>query len=253
MRLIETTDLTCIYGRDGERIRGLEGFSESFVAGEVTGLLGPNGAGKSTAMRIMTLGLRPQRGEIRWQGVPLLSAAERERIAFRRSFGYLPEFISLYMRLTGREYAGFMGELYGLSHTVIAARTEHLFARFKLAPDQDRYITGYSQGMLKKLALACTVLHDPKLLFLDEPTNSLDPLAIMELESFVRELADTGVTVIIASHNLHFVSKVCDRALFVHEGRVWQRRQTGLADNVDPASALVELESLYRETGQRDT
>lgn len=246
--MIESTDLTLIYDRGAQAAHGLIGFSESFAAGDVTGLLGPNGAGKTTAMRILTLGLQPESGELRWNGIPIIGASEGDRTRYRRDFGYLPEYVSLHMRLTGWEYGCFIGDLYGVAPGDRDARLSSLFQRFNLSADRDRYVTEYSQGMLKSLALSCTVLHQPRMLFLDEPTNGLDPLAMLELESFVRDRAAAGVAVVIASHNLHFISKVCDRTIFIHGGVVRHRSKTGAG--VDAAAALSELESLYRSVAQ---
>ncbi len=222
---------------------------ESFAAGEIVGMLGPNGAGKTTAMRIMTLALHPQKGEVWWQGVPLLTASERDRVSYRKSYGYLPESISLHMKLTGWEYACFFGELYDLPKKDTEQRIANLFEQFDLTEAKDRYVTTYSQGMLKKFALVCSVLHSPRILFLDEPTNGLDPLAIMVLEEFLGRLAAEGVAVVVASHNLHFIDKVCHRILFVHKGSVKHRTTAG--GDLRSTDSLGELEALYREIGLR--
>src|SRR5439155_2843572 len=141
--------------------------------GRFFGFLGPNGAGKSTTIRMLTGTLRPTAGEAAIEGLSL----ERDLLAIKAIIGVLPEELPLYERLTGEEYLHFAGRMYGLSRAETRRRVDELLAFLSLEEERGKLIVDYSQGMRKKTALAAALIHSPRVLFLDEPLNGIDPIS----------------------------------------------------------------------------
>jgi ABC-2 type transport system ATP-binding protein len=219
----------------------VEDLSFSVQAGEVFGLLGPNGAGKTTTVRMLTGLLRPSTGEGRVCG-HALSDGE----ALRRSVGLLTEHPGLYDRLTGRENLRFFIRLNELDEAKAWPRAESYLQRFGLSGREDEPTGSYSKGMRQKLAIVRALVHDPEVLFLDEPTSGLDPEAARTVRDAVAELATDGRTIILCSHNLAEVERLCSRVAVVRtrllaEGpiSVLRRRGAVLEVQVEGEGALA--------------
>lgn len=206
-----------------EPVRALRGVSLRVERGEVVGLLGANGAGKSTLIKAITTLLEPDEGCVRYDDV----AIDPGDPATRRRFGLvLPDDRSHYWRLTGRQNLEFFGRLAGLGAAEALARADELMERRGLA-DRDKLVFGYSSGMRAQLGIARALLHGPDLLVLDEPTRSLDPVAAGAVCADLRDLADEGRAVLLASHRLDEVDAVCDRVVVLAQGSVVWSGATG--------------------------
>ncbi len=190
----------------------------SFTAcdGEITGLLGPNGAGKTTTLRMITGLLPPDRGAIRIDGVD----PGAEPLAARRRLGVLPDARGLYRRLTGRENLLYFGRLQGLSANECEARAEELIATLNMSDFAGRRAEGYSNGQRVKVAIARALIHRPRNVLLDEPTNGLDIMSIRALRRFVAELAAAGHAVILSTHVMQEVAALCRRIVIIAGGEV---------------------------------
>jgi len=204
---IETADLTKFYGRQ----RGIEGLDLAVGAGEVFGFLGPNGAGKTTTLRLLLDLVRPTRGRARILG----HDCQRESLAVRRHVGYLPGEYRMYEDLSGMEFLSYLGRLGGRYD---AAATAALARR--LDADLARPIRTLSHGNKQKLAIVQAFMHGAPLLILDEPTSGLDPLVQQEFFALVAEARAAGRTVMLSSHNLGEVERVCDRFATVRDGEL---------------------------------
>jgi sodium transport system ATP-binding protein len=205
--------------------------------GHITGLLGPNGAGKTTALRILYGLVRPDAGTASVDGIDVL-AHPREAQAH---LGVLPDARGLYPRLTTREHIRYFGRLHGMTEDRIDERTEHLLAFLDMRELADRRVHGFSQGERAKVAIARALVHDPKNVLLDEPTNGLDVMSTRAMRRFIEELRDRGTCVVFSSHIMQEVSALCDHIVVVARGRVVAEgdpasllRETG-ADNLEDA------------------
>jgi ABC-2 type transport system ATP-binding protein len=208
-------ELDALAKRYGE-FTALAGLSLSVQRGEIFALLGPNGAGKTTTMRILMGFLKPSAGSARIAG---LDCFER-RVDLKRLVGYLPDEPVFYDYLRGREIVEFSGDMHGLERSVIRERATPLIERLALGDALGDYAVNYSRGMKKKLALVCALLHRPELLILDEPTSGLDPLASRRLNELIVEYREQGATVLLSSHLLDQVERLCQRVAIVHGGRI---------------------------------
>ena len=191
-------------------------------AGALCGLIGPNGAGKTTLVHLLTNLYLPTSGSVRILG----KRFDREPLAIKQQLGVLPEGLALYERLTGEEYLAFRAEVFGLPRAVARARMSELFEFTELVPVRRKPIHQYSQGMKKKLALAGLLLHDPQVLLLDEPFESLDPLFVRRLQPTLTALARRGATIFITSHQLHAVEQVCSEVAVMVKGAIVFRAPT---------------------------
>ncbi len=236
------------------RVRAVRGVSFDVAAGEVFGLLGPNGSGKSTLMKMMLGLLRPTAGQIRVLGQSPDTTAIRARI------GYMPEESSLYPFLTAEETLDFFGQLFGLEAAERARRVEELLAMTGLAHARCRRVGEFSKGMARRVCLAQTLINDPDLILLDEPTAGLDPVGSRQVKEMIRALAQRGRTVILSSHLLADVEDVCDRIAILYHGLLCALgcvndllEEHGqiriLLPALDPAVREESLEWLRRRTG----
>jgi ABC-2 type transport system ATP-binding protein len=186
-------------------------------AGEFFAFLGPNGAGKSTTIKMMAGMLRPSAGSARIFGIDVAA----DPLAVKKRIGVLPEEVQLYERLTPLETVHFSGSLYGLAHSEIKRRADELFDLLELsAGDRLKLIIDFSMGMRKKVALACALLHGPKLLFLDEPFNGIDAVTTRAIKQALQQATARGVTVFFSSHILEQVERLCTRIGIIHEGKL---------------------------------
>ncbi|MCD2200977.1 ABC transporter ATP-binding protein [Halobacterium sp. KA-4] len=211
MSVIQATDLTKRYG---DTI-ALDELTLSIPAGVVYGYLGPNGAGKTTTMRILTTLTQPTSGTASINGTPIT-----DRTTVTRQIGYLPESPPLYYNLTASEQLDLAAGLRDLPEEQATARIESLLDRLDLREDADTRISDYSKGMRQKTAFIQAILHEPAVVFLDEPTAGLDPRAARTLREMIVELADEGTTVFLSTHILPVVEEVADTVGVLYEGQL---------------------------------
>jgi len=198
----------------GASVRAVDCLNLCIDEGTVYGLLGPNGSGKSTTIKAILGLLEPTAGETRIFGVSSKNPASR------RVVGYLPEAPYFQGFLTGRELLYYFGKLSGVDRSEIAPRASSLLKRVGLEDAGDRRISGYSKGMLQRIGLAQSLMGDPKLLILDEPTAGVDPVGSSEIGVLIRELKEEGKTILLCSHLLSQVETVCDRVAIMGKGRL---------------------------------
>jgi ABC-2 type transport system ATP-binding protein len=207
------------------------------ASGRFFGFLGPNGAGKSTTMKMLTGLLRPTRGEVVIEGIRLAD----DPLAVKRLIGVLPEELFLYERLTGEEYLHFAGRMYGLQKPETRRRSEELLEFLSLQDERGKLVVDYSQGMRKKLALAAALIHSPRVLFLDEPLNGIDPVSGRIVTDLLSRLAKKGVTLFFTSHVLDVVERLVDEVAIIDKGRLVAQ---GTLNEIRERRALGELASL---------
>jgi len=195
---------------------GIEDVSFSVRAGEVLGLLGPNGSGKSTTVKILTGLLQPSSGHVLLDGRDVAT----DITAFKAHLGYVPEEPHLYSYLTGPEYLMLVGRLRDLPDDVLEPKIERFLRLLGIYDDRYQTLASYSKGMRQKILIAAAVLHDPRLVILDEPFSGLDVSAARVLKAFVKALAEDGKMVVFSSHVLEVVEQVCSRVLILKDGRV---------------------------------
>ena len=184
--------------------------------GRFFGFLGPNGAGKSTTIKMLTGLLRPTSGDAVVEGVRLSA----DLLGVKRVIGVLGEELPLYERLSGEEYLQFAGRMHGLSRGETGRRTEELLEFLSLREDRGQLVVDYSQGMKKKLALAAALIHNPRVLFLDEPLNGIDPVSGRVVTDLLQRLTRKGVTLFFTSHVLDVVERLCDEVAIIDRGRI---------------------------------
>lgn len=211
--IIETHDLTRRFGDK----TAVDRLSLTVYAGEVFGLLGHNGAGKTTTVRLLNGVLNPSGGSARVLGLdPVKQGAE-----LRQKTGVLTETPSLYEGLSARQNLRLFADLYGVPRPQVEARIDHMLAHFNLSERASEKVGGYSKGMKQRLALARAFLHQPDILFLDEPTAGLDPLAAKDVNDLIVQVSRVeGKTVLLATHNLHDAQRLCDRVAVLEQGRI---------------------------------
>ena len=184
--------------------------------GALLGLLGRNGAGKSTTINMATGLLNPTSGSIRVLGLDLAS----HPLEVKRQIGVMPQDEGELDCLTGRQYLDFVGRIHGLDEGVIAQRSRELFETLELEPEPRAVIRDYSVGMRKKVALSAALIHGPRLVFLDEPFEGIDPLTARTMTDLLLALHRNGVTVLMSSHMLEVVEKLCPLIAIIEKGRL---------------------------------
>jgi len=225
----------------GDVIRAVDGVSFEARDGEITGLLGPNGAGKTTTLRMLYTLMTPDEGRLLVDGLdPVVQPGD-----VRRRLGVLPDARGLYKRLTARENIAYFGRLHGIPEDEIRARSERLNLALGMQEFIDRRTEGFSQGQRTKTAIARALVHDPRNVLLDEPTNGLDVMTTRALRRFLVQLKAEGRCVLFSSHIMQEVAALCDRIVVIAHGRVVAqgtsdqlRAQTG-RDNLEDAFVQV--------------
>ncbi|MEE2678634.1 MAG: ABC transporter ATP-binding protein [Myxococcota bacterium] len=234
--------IVCVEGLEKEfrtgfglrRTRVLHGISFGVQEGEIFGFVGPNGAGKTTTLKVLMGLIRASAGRATILGCDV------GETAFRRHVGFLPENPYFYDYLTGREILGFYGRLCGLSRGQREARVDELLGWVGLSHAADARLRTYSKGMLQRIGIAQALVHDPRVVFLDEPMSGLDPIGRMEVRELILRLRNEGKTVFMNTHILPDVEMVCDRVAIIVNGRI---RHEGAIDAFlgegEPESDLV--------------
>lgn len=212
--VIRTDKLSKHYGNE---IRAVDELDLEVYEGETFGLLGPNGAGKTTTVRLLNCIIKPTSGTAAVNGYDILKD-ERE---VKRVTGLLAESPGLYEKLSAYEFLEFMGALYDVSNEILPRRIEDLLKLFNLHDRRDFLLEGYSRGMKQKILVAAALIHDPPILFLDEPTSMLDPRAALMVKDLIKTLAESaGKTIFICSHILPVVEELCDRIGIINQGKL---------------------------------
>ena len=213
--------------------------------GQITGLLGPNGAGKTTTLRMLYTLMTPDQGKVVVDGID----AARDPMAVRRQLGVLPDARGIYKRLTARENIAYFGRLHGMSESAIEQRIGVLSRALDMGDILDRQSEGFSQGQRTKTAIARALVHDPRNVILDEPTNGLDVMTTRGLRGFLQELRQEGRCVIFSSHIMQEVAALCDHIVVIAKGTVVAagsadalRAQTGHANLEDAFVSVIGSE-----------
>ncbi len=196
--------------------RAVDGLSLALEPGSFLGLLGRNGAGKSTTLKLLTGLIAPTSGTIRLLGIDLA----KDPIAVKRQIGTMPEDMGLLDQLTGDQYLHFVGRMRGLDEATIERRGAELFDKLDLHPSPKLMICDYSFGMKKKISLITALLHAPKILFLDEPFEGIDPVTSRTIKEMLIALQQRGVTLVLTSHILEVVERLCPLIAILDEGHL---------------------------------
>jgi ABC-2 type transport system ATP-binding protein len=214
--LIRTDKLSKYYGKGGA-IKAVDELDLEVYEGETFGLLGPNGAGKTTTVRLLNCIIKPTSGTATVNGYDIL----KEETQVKRVTGLLAESPGLYEKLSAYEFLEFMGALYDVTSDILPERIGDLLKLFGLHGRRDHLLEGYSRGMKQKILIASAMIHDPPILFFDEPTSMLDPRAALMVKDLIKKLADSaGKTIFICSHILPVVEELCDRIGIINQGRL---------------------------------
>jgi sodium transport system ATP-binding protein len=203
--------------------------------GEVLGLLGPNGAGKTTTLRLLSSALKPDAGSVRANGIDLLA----DPLAARQHIGFLSGSTGLYGRLTARENIEYFGRLHGMSAPYLKRRCEELFELLHMQDFINKRADQLSTGMKQKCAIARTVVHEPRIVILDEPTTGLDVMSAKILLDFIASYKALHIPLIFSTHHLHEVEKLCDRVCIINHGK------TAFHGSVDELRHLGGSADLY--------
>ena len=236
--MIEVHDLHKSFKTKTGVVRAVQGVGFTARDGEITGLLGPNGAGKTTTLRMLYTLMSPDAGTVSVDGLDSVRDAE----AVRRRLGVLPDARGVYKRLTARENIAYFGELHGMSAADIARRTEVLAKALDMGDILDRQTEGFSQGQRTKTAIARALVHDPKNVILDEPTNGLDVMTTRAMRGFLQQLKAEGRCVIFSSHIMQEVAALCDRIVIIAKGQVVA---SGTADELRAKFGESNLEDAF--------
>jgi ABC-2 type transport system ATP-binding protein len=193
--------------------KAVDGVSLSIERGQIFGLLGPNGAGKTTILRMITGIFHPDQGEVLLDGIPFVSSRDQMAI------GYMPEERGLYKRMKIGEQILFLGQLKGLSKKQAMFQAKQWFERLQMESWWNKKMEDLSKGMSQKLQFVATVLHEPKLIILDEPFSGLDPVNANLIKDEIFNLAKKGATIIFSTHRMEQVEEICDHIALIHQGK----------------------------------
>ena len=212
--MIRLQKLAKSYG-DQEAVRGID---LEIPTGQLVGLLGPNGAGKSTTIKMLTGMLAPTSGKAEVEGFDI----DREPLEVKRIVGYVPESGAVFDALTATEYLTFVASLYGIPEDGAVQRIAQFASFFDLAGEDmtGKPLSAFSKGMRQKVVITSALLHNPKVVFFDEPLNGLDANAALSFKTLIASLARDGKTIVYCSHILDVVERVCERVVIIHEGRI---------------------------------
>ena len=240
MAIIETKGLTKIYtiGRNKE-IVGLENLNLEIQEGEIFGILGPNGSGKTTCLKLLLGVLFPTSGEAYILGKPPYD------ISMKKDIGFLPENPYYYDYLTGKELLIFYGRLFGMEYKYLEKRADQLLKLVGLQGTKKLSLKHYSKGMLERIGLASSLINDPKILILDEPTTGLDPIGCRDTRNLLMQLKDMGKTILLSSHFLSEVERICTRIAIFHKGVLLA---SGGLDELMGRYKVLNLEELFVKT-----
>ncbi len=232
---IVVENVSKLYGQQ----KALDQVSFEVASGQVVGFLGPNGAGKSTMMKIITCFIPQSQGQVLVEGLDV----RRDSLEVRKRIGYLPEHNPLYLEMYVKEYLAFVDSLYGLPAKTRPRRVAHMVERTGLAREQHKRVGQLSKGYRQRVGLASAMIHDPKVLILDEPTTGLDPNQILEIRALIAELGQEK-TILLSTHIMQEVEAICQRTIIINQGRIVASEQTSdlrHGQDHDRQTVLVEF------------
>jgi len=210
--MIELRNLTKKFGE----IVAVNRLNLSVSEGEIFGFIGPNGAGKTTTLRMMSGILAPTEGSIMIDGIDMARQPEKAK----QRMGYIPDRSFLYEKLTGMEFLRFTADLFGVEDGLFKEKSESFLKEFSIYDWRDELIESYSHGMKQRLIISAALLHEPKVLIIDEPMVGLDPAGIRMIKILFRDLAKKGTTLFMSTHTLSVAENVCDRIGVIHKGKL---------------------------------
>jgi ABC-2 type transport system ATP-binding protein len=242
--MIRTTDLHKSFGQ----LHAVRGINLEICAGETFGLLGANGAGKSTTINLLAGLLQPDSGQVVIDG-----STDPTRREVRRKIGIAPQSLALYEDLSAEENIRFLGQLYGLAGAKLKERIEYALGLAGLVDRRKDLVGQFSGGMKRRLNLAAALVHEPKVLFLDEPTVGVDPQSRNRLFDNIRELAQQGITILYTTHYMEEAERLCDRVAIIDQGQILALdRVDGLIDQYGGLAVLeAELKNGHLDEAQQ--
>jgi ABC-2 type transport system ATP-binding protein len=248
MHAIELRHLTKRFGA----VEAVRDVSLTIPHGQICGYLGPNGAGKTTTVKMAVGMLAPTSGTALIEGIDV----EERPVEAKTHIGFVPETGALYENLTPREYLALVGNLYHLEPGLAAGRAERFLAHFDIADSADRLMTSFSRGMRQKVLISAALIHNPSILFLDEPLAGLDANTALVLKELLRDLASRGKTIFYCSHILEVVERICDRVVIINHGEIVAdgaveelkhlTHQASLEDAFTDLTSTVDVDSIVR-------
>lgn len=239
-QVIETIGLSKTY-----QTRVLNDINLDIRSGEIVGYIGPNGAGKSTTIKILSGLINDFEGEARVLGLDV----RKEALEVKRRIGYIPENAALYETLTPLEYLHFVGQLYDFDRAHIEKKAKELLSVFDLKLHMDSRMTTFSKGMRQKVLLIAGMIHNPSILFLDEPLSGLDANAVILVKEILTQLKRSGKTIFYSSHIMDVVEKISDRIIIINKGTMIAN---GTFDQLNMQAQSGTLENIFTElTGNK--
>jgi len=238
---IAVEDLKKIYRpktRKGAEVKAVDGISFEVRRGEFFGLLGPNGAGKTTTIGVLTTRVVPTGGMARIEGIDVA----RNPVAVKRRIGVVPQVNNLDRSLTAREILLFHAEYFGVAKHEREAHAQQLLDRFELAERADEKVIGFSGGMVQRLKIARALMHNPAILFLDEPTTGLDPQSRRAMWDMLSELNAKGQTILLTTHYMEEADQLCERAAIIDHGKLLALDSPAQLKRSVPGGYLIELQ-----------
>ena len=216
----------------------LKNISLSFEAGQIIGYIGPNGAGKSTTIKILTGIIGDFEGNVTVLGMDV----RNDSLAIKQKIGYIPENAALYDVLSPIEYLNFVGRLYGMEKEIIQKKSTELLQLFDLGSKMDERMSGFSKGMRQKVLLISGLIHNPEIIFLDEPLSGLDANAVILVKEILSQLKKAGKTIFYSSHIMDVVEKLSDRIVIINKGEVIA---DGTFESLQQQASSGSLENIF--------
>jgi len=237
--MLQTVNLTKNYGQ----LTAVNQLNLEVEAGELFGFLGPNGAGKTTTIKMMAGILTPTQGQVFLDGINV----HRNPVQAKSLLAYVPDQPNLYEKLSPREFLSFIADIYRMDRTSVERQSSHWLEIFNLSDRADELMGGFSHGMKQKISLIAALLHEPRVLFLDEPTVGLDPRSARMIKDLLRTLCEKGVTVFMSTHILEIAERMCDRVGIIQNGQLLAlgsieelRTRTHHGQSIDSSSPTLE-------------
>lgn len=233
--MIRLENISKSYG--GGKVKAVDGLNMTVESGKVFGFLGPNGAGKTTTIKMMTGILNADSGSVWLDGVNL----EKEPMAAKRLFGFVPDAFEMFDRLTGMEYLNFLADVYNVGQAERKAHTDRMLALFSLEKEINQQIRSFSHGMKQKLQVIGSLIHQPRIWILDEPMTGLDPASMHVLKQEMQTLCDEGKTVFFSTHVLDVAERLCDEIGIIRGGKLIAQGSTEALMKGDHSKTLEDL------------
>jgi ABC-2 type transport system ATP-binding protein len=237
--MLQTVNLTKNYGK----LIAVNQLNLEVKAGELFGFLGPNGAGKTTTIKMMAGILTPTQGQVFLDGIDV----HRNPVKAKSLLAYVPDQPNLYEKLSPREFLSFIADIYRMDRIIAQRQSNHWLDVFSLSDRADELMGGFSHGMKQKVSLIAALLHEPKVIFLDEPTVGLDPRSARMIKDLLRSLCQKGVTIFMSTHILEIAERMCDRVGIIQNGQLLAlgsieelRARTHHGQSTDSSSPTLE-------------